>query len=412
MNNGPDNRSLYVVTCRNEGSDARAMAVASLGKAFDQCRFVHPTRESGSENPWAVRPWRNPLQLLELLGLAKLSHWLGRWVFFPSPDVLFTHAVLPRLFDSIQRDIMGGLDVSVLLTAPPHASVTMVNQIKQRAPSVRVIVDWQDLWSYDESYFRRAPEPYRKHLLMMEQRAMDEADLNVTTNERARDLLVERHHLAPDKVVAIHHHFISLGESRNKPDPSSNDTCRVGFLGNLFKPPKVRGDKIFALFDRLARQKKISLELIGDTTGKAGNEPGKLTHPCVRFHDRLPTDEAVSKLASMDLLLLTLEDLPNCKIIMHGKLPAYLAAGVPIVALVPNDSFVADLIRETGVGFVLSNPDRWEEDFGTIIDRSLAGTLSFCPNPRAVGRYSWQYLQGLWMDAIVNTDEAGTYHEQ
>ena len=400
-NHSLENKALYVVTCRRDGNDVRARAAVVLGNTFGRCDFVYPTRQISTDNPWAIRPWRNPLKIFEILGLVSLSQILGRWLFFPSPDILFIHTVKRRLLCSIHRDLHEGLQVSVLLTAPPHASVTLVKQIKQLAPSVRVIVDWQDLWSYDESYFLRVPKPYRKRLLSMEQGALEQADLNITTNERARELLVRRHQLAPQKVVAIGHHFSPSQVVCLKTGVTATGICRVGFLGNLFKPPKVRGDKIFTLFDRLAEHSAVSLELIGDTTGKAWLESEKMTHRCVRLHDRIPLDKAIAKLATMDLLLLTLEDLANSKIIMHGKLPAYLAAGVPIVALVPDDSFVADLVRETGAGFVLSDPDRWEKELSIVVNKVLAGTLKYDRKIAKIDLFGWHKLSDRWLEALV-----------
>jgi len=405
------NTVLYVITGRVEGSDARAAAVASLSNRFADCHFVYPDRRRNSDNPWAVRPWRNPFHLFELLNLRSVSRWLARWVLFPSADTLFTRKLRKRLRRAIRSDLDSGRQVTVLLTAPPHATVMLAQQVKADAPQSRVIIDWQDLWSYDESYFLRAPKPYRERLLEIEQRAMEVADLNIATNENARRLMLQRHQLAPAKVAAIHHHYHAAGAGteagQNAGGQPAQGGCRIGFLGNLFKPPKVRGDKIFSLLDQLADSRDVSLQLIGDTTGRVDQAMRQLRNPCVQYHQRMPLQEAVHQLATMDLLLLTLEDLPNCKIIMHGKLPAYLSAGPPIVALVPDDSFVAALIRRTGSGFVLSDPEQWQAELGAIIDQALAGTLKNHRNTAEIERLDWRNLQNCWLQALVaQPDEA------
>lgn len=400
MNSAAANTILYVVTSRWEGADARAAAAASLGNAFAGCHFVHPTRQSDSTNLWAIRPWRNPLRILEILKLVSISRWLARWLFFPSPEVLFTRRLRKKLRRSACRDLDSGYEVTILLTAPPHGVVLLAEDIKTHAPAARVVIDWQDLWSYDDSYFLRVPRLYRKRILEIEQRAMQVVDLNITTNENAQELVQKRHHLATRKVTSIYHHFNLIELPEQRPN-SLREVCRVGFLGNLFKPPKVRGDKVLRLFDQLADTHNVTLELIGDTTGQAPDEIKKLRNPCVQYHHPLPIEEAVRVLATMDLLLLTLEDLPNCKIIMHGKLPAYLSAGPPIVALVPEDSFVATLIRRTGAGFVLSDPENWQTNLDSIIGQLKAGTLKSRRKSVEIKKLDWQTTKNSWLQALV-----------
>jgi len=51
--------------------------------------------------------------------------------------------------------------------------------------------------------------------------------------------------------------------------------------------------------------------------------------------------------------MLALSDSPNCNVILHSKLPHYLSLERPILALVPENSAVAEIVTETGTGYVI-----------------------------------------------------------
>ncbi len=64
-------------------------------------------------------------------------------------------------------------------------------------------------------------------------------------------------------------------------------------------------------------------------------------------------ENAYKQASESDFLILLLGDVPNAKIIMHGKYPHYLATGLPILAFVPKGSFIQKSIFNTNSGFFI-----------------------------------------------------------
>ena len=66
--------------------------------------------------------------------------------------------------------------------------------------------------------------------------------------------------------------------------------------------------------------------------------------------DYLPHDEVIVAQRNANLLLLLVNDTPNAKLILTGKLFEYLAAQRNIICIGPKDGDAANIIRETGSG--------------------------------------------------------------
>ncbi len=65
-----------------------------------------------------------------------------------------------------------------------------------------------------------------------------------------------------------------------------------------------------------------------------------------------PHDQIIELQKQSRVLLLIINDTPNAKVILPGKLFEYIASGRPILCIGPNDGDAAEIIRETGSGYV------------------------------------------------------------
>ena len=194
-----------------------------------------------------VGAYPNPLGLLRLVGLNKTKSFLERYIYFPSPTILYVWKVVKKLQKRIKRDLSKGNRVCLLTCVPPHDIALMGLHLKSVFPEINWIVDWQDLWSYDEYYFDRIPIIYKKKLLDLEKRIFLNCDTNVTTNLKAKTLVENYYNIPPHRVISINHHFYLPELDELKATVKTSFVSKVdrkiniGFLGNLFKPPKVPG---------------------------------------------------------------------------------------------------------------------------------------------------------------------------
>jgi hypothetical protein len=98
---------------------------------------------------------------------------------------------------------------------------------------------------------------------------------------------------------------------------------------------------------------EVELHVVGDTGVRRPREIA-VAHPDLLFlHPRLPHVQSLAMAAGYDALLLALADLPNSCAVLSIKLPQYLLLNRPILAIVPEDSTVADIVKRTRRGTVV-----------------------------------------------------------
>jgi glycosyltransferase involved in cell wall biosynthesis len=242
-------------------------------------------------------------------------------------------------------------------------------------------------------------------MLKLESDAFSECDINITTNTYAEKVVEQYYKVDPERIVSINHHF-NIEDLETIPNKTqiqqnlrSEKVIKIGFLGALFKPPRVPGDKVIEAI-KYNRNSGIELELhlYGDspTTLKNNAQPSSIEG--VYAHGRYNHNESIKRIAQCDLLLLVLSDLPNCKVVMSIKLPHYFLVNKPILAIVPEDSVVADIIKKTGSGYVIpSSKSHWGKELKNILDKMSLGYRPLQRREDMINEYSWSNISKQWL---------------
>ena len=354
-----------------------------------------------------IKPWLNPTGILRIAGLHKLKNILDKHIFFPSTSILFVASAKKQLKTEIQKDLKAGRKVCIITCVPPHGLALLGSYLKKEFPTIHWIIDWQDLWSYDEYYFHLVPKKYKNKLLKLEQKLLNSCNLNLTTNYNAANLLENRYGINPNKISAINHPYdeaelADLSQKIKKlPIFKPGDTITIGFLGTLSKPPKVPGSRVLkAIDDTLENKIDIKFHIFGDPTELTKNTVKEMKHQSVIIHEQTSHMNSLRKISECDFLLITLSDLPNCNVIMHAKLPHYLMLNKPILAMVPIESFVADVITKTGTGFVIPSDTDWGEELKKILLSYMKGELPINRNEDSIKKFSLNEISKQWVNAI------------
>ncbi len=362
-----------------------------------------------SGNTCTVKPYPNPTAILGLLGLHRLKRILDKILYFPSRNILYVSAVKNKLYRRIENDLKNGRIVSLITCVPPHDISLIGLYFKEKFPKIKWIIDWQDLWSYDEYYLNGVDEDYRQRLLAVEKSVMHACDVNVVTNYKAEKVFVEHYGIHPGKVTAINHAYdntdLFLAAAPGAETTIENRGQRViklGFLGTLSKPPKVSGERILhAVDDAVDAGIDLEFNVYGDVSETTPGLVQKMKNKVVKLHDRTSHDESLRNIAECDLLVISLEDLQNSKVIMHGKLPHYLALRKPIIAMVPEDSFVAEVVGSTGTGVVIPTSDDWGKSLTLVLQNYLSGETLSNVNSAMLENYSWSNISELWKKLVT-----------
>ena len=409
MNNSSNfkHTSVYVVSGRRIVND-RVNKLSKLRPEFDSLKLIYPGNKYIDDYKIVIHPIPNPTKILNLISLKKLKSHLDKFLFFPSAQILFVWAVKKILDKYIYQDIQSGKNVTLLICFPPHDLSVLGIKLKEKYPQIRLVVDWQDLWSYDENYLNLVPKIYHKRLYKLEKKIMSVSDMNVVTNKNAKKILEKEYRIQPKCVCAIEHHYDSednLELQKNLKDFKSspiNNVIRIGLLGTFFKPPRVPGEKFLETM-QLLKSKGIDIELhihglVSDEIKKKINKSN--LSEVIYIHRRVSHAEAVNELFKYDYLLLLLESLSNSNAVMSIKLPHYLMVGKPILAIVPNNSAVADIVRETGSGFVIDASSDWNKELATILENSDESLKNLKRNKKNIEYYSWENISTRWLSVL------------
>lgn len=404
------NRVVYLVNNWRGGGNDRVRKLLRLRERFGGLVLVSPGAEFvDDERELVVPPRPNPLGVLRLLGLNRLKQAAERYAYFPSVHMRFVSRVKHRIARRIGADLEAGREVTLLTAAPPHALGLIGLFVKARYPEVRWVMDWQDLWSYDENYYLPIAPLYRPRARRLERRMLATADLNVTTNAKAMQVLQDLYGVARERLDYVHHHF-DRSDFNEPQGPSGSRLAdvrklgggrvvRIGFLGTLFKPPRVPGLEVVDAVQRMrAEGHDVELHVHGSVEPIVREELSNL--PGVVLHGRVSHEDSIRQLAAYDYLLLLLADLPNCRAVMSIKLPHYMVVGRPILAIVPGDSAIAGIVRDTGTGHVIPVEGDWRQTLHRIVTEQSAQDAVNQRDPEAIDAYSWDRLSTRWLSVI------------
>lgn len=293
---------------------------------------------------------------------------------------------------------------AVISTGPPHSMHLIAVGLKKKF-NIPWIADFRDPWTMIDFYSQLKLSAYadKKHH-KLERKVLDSADKVVTVSPSCGTDLES---LCNRKVDVITNGFdeedFKFGE-----DPVLFDGFMFHHTGALNKDRnpvtlwKVLGD--------LCRENsEIKRDLILRFTGKTDaivfkslEENGILDK--AQKTDYLPHSEIVKEMVKSPVLLLPLNNTPNNKGVLSGKLFEYLAARRPILGIGLVEGDAAEILRSSGAGSMCGFQDyaTTREVILNLYKKYKTGNLNVNPGP--IEKYSRkacaaQYTQLL--DSIV-----------
>ena len=396
-----DRAVVYVVA--DNGVNGRIRALGKLRCA--NLEIVYVTRVNVNVAPLqnlVIEPYLNPFGILRWLRMHRLKDAIDSMFYFPTRNRLYVAPVVSSLKKLIANDLKQQRRVVVLTCAPPHALCLVGKKLKKDFPQIRWVIDWQDLWSYDESYFNQVFRLYRGRARRLEKALMFECDMNVTTNRFAKEAIEALCHVDPHKVSVINHHFDAVEHcpvAELREPLQALQTRRIVFMGGMFKPPKVSGGKFLeALKTARAAGINVELHLYGSQGYEFERFRGREREYGFAFHGSIPHAQVHGELQKYDYQLLLLENLPNSKLIMHLKLPEYLRAEVPIIAIVPRGSAVEDIVQRTGTGHVIASDSDWAQGLGALLGAPSVPMI--VRDEEEIALFEWRNVERHWRRAL------------
>ncbi len=202
----PSNHVLYVIA-NQANINHRLKGILSIKESFEKLVLVTRTGPKIKKDHITIRPYYNPLGIFRIIGLHQIKKNLEKYLFFPSTQILYVRPAVKWLKKSIATDIQKNKSVIIITSLPPHDLSIIGLSLKLEFSDIYWIVDWQDLWSWDEYYSERVPKLYTNKLLNLEEKILTKCDINVTTNIKAKAVLEKHYKVPTERIIAINHHF-------------------------------------------------------------------------------------------------------------------------------------------------------------------------------------------------------------
>ncbi len=245
---------------------------------------------------------------------------------------------------------------AVFSTGPPHSTHLIAQHVKRRT-NIPWVMDLRDAWPPD-SFAHLFPTSNwaRSRDARIRRSSFADADVILTVS---KSLGIDVGDLTETPVKIIPNGYDP--DDFNTVEPLQQDSFTIVYAGNMsaeqdpialwhaMKTYKSRGD-----------WQNVRVCLVGNTAGEvqAGIEQAGLRkHVDVILY--VEHQKAVRYMCGADLLLLSINRVPNPGGIVTGKLYEYLASGRPILCLTPGAGDASAIIDSAGAGECYRFDDGW-----------------------------------------------------
>ncbi len=279
----------------------------------------------------------------------KLSVWIRGNFFIPDARRWWVRPSVKFLTKYLKEHPVD----AIISTGPPH-SMHLIAKALHKKMSIPWVADFRDPWT-DIDFYRDLKltkcADRRHHRL--ERQILTEATKVVTVGwDCAKGL---ENHGAED-VRVITNGFDDITESDETPHVHLNDgfiMSHIGIIGANRNP-----EKFWQAIGELDIP-ELKIRLIGQIDNSVvdsikKNNIGKF----VEIIPYIPHNQVVEEQRKSHVLLLFVNNTPNAKGVLTGKLFEYLASGRPILAVGPEDGDSAKIIDETKSGIVVDFGDK------------------------------------------------------
>ncbi len=237
----------------------------------------------------------------------------------------------------------------IVSTGPPHSMHLIALGLKKKF-DIPWIADFRDPWTDIDFYSKLKLTCWadKKHH-KLESEVLSKADHVVTVSPGCANDLEK---IGNKKVEVINNGFDPLDFNFGKQNLDKTFTISHFGAFNQDRNPKLLWSVLGEISKNNTEFKKLlSIKLIGQTDESVINEIHKngLSENLILI-GHLPHKEGLTELSKSQVLLLPLNDAPNVKGILPGKMYEYLALRRPIIALGPTDADFSKIIKETNSG--------------------------------------------------------------
>lgn len=281
----------------------------------------------------------------------KISVWIRGNFFIPDARKFWIKPSIKYLKQYLKNNPVD----AIISSGPPHSMHLIALGLKKEFPQVKWVADFRDPWTnidfYNELMLTAVSDNKNKSL---EKEVLINADSIISIgsgmNEEFKQILGSN----PDKFTVITNGYDE--DDLYKGSLEKDKKFSIAHIGTLVKSrnPETLWKVLKELTESNADfSSNLEIKLVGKVDYYV-NE--RLKHfqldRYVRKIDYLPHNEVIKEQQKTKVLLLLVNNTPNAKSILTGKIFEYLAANVPILAIGPTDGDLAAILNKTKSGLI------------------------------------------------------------
>jgi glycosyltransferase involved in cell wall biosynthesis len=327
-----------------------------------------------------------------------LSTWVRGNLFIPDPRRFWVRPSVNYLQEFLAKNSID----TIITTGPPHSIHLIGYHLKKKNPALKWLADFRDPWS--EWGFLdtiKAGKTARKLHRKLEAKVLATADAIITITP----FYVRRFEVLAKRNV----HLLTNGYDE---DDFKNMVIRkapkfiirhAGIVNEKCNPRPFMNAVLELLTEVPSFREKVSVDFVGDV------------HPTFRqfvteipglagittFTPSIPHKRMIAAYGESAILLLVLTGYKDAEGYMPGKLFEYLATGLPILGVGPEQGDAAKLLKETNAGQMIDS-SKTAAIRNFLLEKFDAWEKSSSPpeKPSGVERYSRRVLTKTLMEMI------------
>lgn len=351
-----------------------------------------------SEIPQGIKVLRTrTFDTTNLPGILKYpGRFIGRKLLIPDAERLWQLAARKIAVDAIDTC---SIDL-IYTTSYPYSDHLLGLSLKRSMPEIPWVADFRDEWT-NNPYLKDKPHnPFRMTIeKKMERRVLFKADRLVTNTPVMMDNFLKLSGVPRKKFSVIPNGYDRDDFAGLIPSSRSGKRFVMTYSGLLYGRRHPR--TFFKALQQLIREGRISAEeievrLIGHYKSdvlssdirKFGLEKTVIIYPYMEHR------KCVEQLAGSDVLLLIEGTGPGAEAFYTGKVFEYMAAGRPVLAIVPPDGAAAGLVRKTRIGKVcgFDSINDIMDGIWYLYSAWKKGTIDLSPNHEEIQKYERRNL--------------------
>ena len=279
--------------------------------------------------------------------LERVSIWIRGNLFIPDARKFWIKPSVKILLEFLKQN---PVDV-IVTTGPPH-SAHMIGLSLKRSLGIPWLADFRDPWTNIDYYKdlklgKRADKIHHN----LERQILEKADEVVVISP---GMAREFNEIVPKEYKVIPNGYDAEDLKSKKSGSQAVGKFSLAHIGSLTKTrnPINLWKAIKKLVDENSEfATDLEIHNIGKLDINVANSLKLIgLEKYLRQTDYLPHDKVISEQQNATLLLLLINDTPNAKLILTGKIFEYLVSGTPIICIAPLDGDAAHVINETSCG--------------------------------------------------------------